>query len=132
MTSSDLGEVHSQFLCEHAQALLLNCLEGAGRDAHLDESVAFSPPQPALLQVHLLELLGAHMGVGYGHAVIRPLTGELTDPGHDCTERWIKHIKWLVAQWLGDQANRRAVSAAALQVTVLTEIRSGSGYLSQS
>jgi hypothetical protein len=35
------------------------------------------------LQIHLLELLGAHVGVRDGHAVVGALAGELADPRHD-------------------------------------------------
>jgi hypothetical protein len=30
-----------------------------------------------------LQLLGAHVGVRHGHAVVGALAGELADPGHD-------------------------------------------------
>ena len=66
-----------------AQALLLDGFQSAGGDAQLDKAVAFGPPQTAFLQIHLLELLGAHVGVRDGHAVVGALAGELADPRHD-------------------------------------------------
>ena len=78
--ASDLGEVDAQFAGVGTQTLLLNRLECAGGDTQLDEALTFSPPQAALLQVDLLELLGADMGMADGHAVVGALAGELADP----------------------------------------------------
>ena len=80
--TSEAGEVDAELFGVVAEALLLDGLEGAGADAQLDEALAFGPPQAALLQVHLLQLLGAHVGMADRHAVVGALSGELADAGH--------------------------------------------------
>ena len=98
-TGDALVAVHAEFLGVGTQTFFLNGFEGAGTNAQLDKPVALGPPKPALLQVHLLELLGAHMGVGYGHAVVGSLASELTDAGHDIYLNWDNPIKRVPVKW---------------------------------
>jgi len=79
---SDTSQVDAELFGVVAQTFLLNGLEGAGADAQLDEALALGPPQATLLQIHLLQLLGAHVGVADRHAVVGALSGELADAGH--------------------------------------------------
>ena len=89
---SELAQINAKGTSIGTKTLLLNGLESACRHTELDPAIAFGPPQPTLLQVGLLQLLGADMGVAHGHAVVSARSGELTHPRHDDVPEELWHL----------------------------------------
>ena len=85
--TSETAKIHAQLAGIATQAEFLDGPQGFGGDPQIDEAIALGPPKAPILQIHLLQLLGTHMGVADGHAVVGTLTGEFADAGHDRGKR---------------------------------------------
>ena len=80
---SEFGQVNAQRLGIGTQSLFLNRLQSAGCNAQLDPTISFCPPKATLLQIGLLQLFGADVGMAYCHAVVGASSCELAHPRHD-------------------------------------------------
>ena len=64
------------------KTLLLDGAQRPGGDPHAHVTPSLRPPEAPLLQVHLLQLFGADVGVADGHGIVGALATELADPRH--------------------------------------------------
>ena len=80
---SDLGKVDAEGLGVGTQTFLLDGFQRSSRDPKVHPTIPFRPPKTTLLQIGLLQFLGANMGVAHRHSVVGTRTGELTHPRHD-------------------------------------------------
>lgn len=64
------------------KTFLLDGAQRPGGNSHAHVAPSLRPPEASLLQVHLLQLLGADVGVADGHGIVGALAAELADPGH--------------------------------------------------
>ena len=63
-------------------AFFIQGFDGGGGQTQAHPTVALGPPHTLTLQVGLLQLLGAAVGVGNGEAIVGFLSGELASTGH--------------------------------------------------
>lgn len=80
---SESVQINAQRLGVGTQPLFLDGLQGSGGDAKTDPALAFCPPELPVLQIGLLQLLGADVGMAHSHAVVGASSCELAHPRHD-------------------------------------------------
>jgi hypothetical protein len=78
----DLRQIETNLLGEVGQAMLLDRLDCLGRNTQTHKAITFGPPETLPLEIDFLEFVGANVGVGDGHCVIRLLPGQLTSTRH--------------------------------------------------
>jgi hypothetical protein len=93
-------EVEACFAGHCINAFLLKGLEGFGGNTELDEALALGPPDALVLQVGLLEALGAAVGVGDGEGVVGLFAGEVADFRHGILLTGVTHYR---QQWASGQ-----------------------------
>ncbi len=80
---SELGQINAKGLGIGAKTFLLDGFKGTGGDPQVHPALAFSPPEAPVLQIGLLQLFGADVGMAYCHAVVGASSCELAHPRHD-------------------------------------------------
>jgi len=80
---SELGKINAEGFGIGAKAFLLDGFESTGGYPQIHPALAFSPPEAAVLQIGLLQLLGADVGMADSHAVVGASSCELAHPRHD-------------------------------------------------
>jgi hypothetical protein len=78
----DLRQIETNLLRKIGQAMLLDRLDGLGRNTQTHKAITFGPPEALPLEVDFLEFVGTNVGVGDGHCVVRLLPGQLTSTRH--------------------------------------------------
>eukprot|EP00250_Pteridium_aquilinum_P022998 c26022_g1_i1 orf=194-658(+) len=76
----ELVKVNAIVLGNCLQSLPINCLKSLCTDTHLHKALAFLPPQPFVLQIDLLELLGPMVGKGHLVSIVPSFTSHVTYP----------------------------------------------------
>lgn len=80
---SELGKINAESLGIGAKAFLLDGFESTSGYPQVHPALAFSPPEASVLQIGLLQLLGADVGMADSHAVVGACSCELAHPRHD-------------------------------------------------
>ena len=90
--SSEFGQINAQGLGVGTQTFFLDGFQGSGGDAEIHPALSFSPPQPSVLQIGLLQLFGTDVGMAHCHAVVGASPCELAHPRHDVV--LLREVVW--------------------------------------